>query len=257
MNLAKATEALSKKDSEKTEVQDAIEELKELSAQGVKAKVQFSVFQIDGHGSLGENDVFIQYDISPAASIVTEDSITKKALKDVVKGNLKSKDVCISMQVKFVADGTCYSAETNLKHIPEDKEYRDELTSKPVDSGSKENSAKITVHFKILYDKIDSLLDSKKIELEQVEKEFKALGDQVKEARKKPAKKKEQAKSPKKKSAKKENSEASEQSAEISIVSSVVDFAMAAPTMALTHRGFLFFGLAAVGIFFFGEEVSV
>lgn len=255
MNLAKATEALSKKDSERTEVNHAIEELNELSDKGVIAKVKFSVFQIDGRGSVQENDLSIGYDFFPLTSFVTEDGLSDKGLKDVIKGSLKSKDVTLSMKGKFGSDGPCYSAKINLKNIPENKEYRDELIAQPADATSEDSTSKIKFHLKILYDNIEALLDSKKLELEQVEKEFKVLGDQVKEAKRKPTKKKEQGKSPKKKAAKKGNVDVAEQST--SIVSKVMDFAMSTPSLALTHRAFVFFGVAAVGIFFFGEEASV
>ena len=108
----------------------------------------------------------------------------------------------------------------------------------------------------ILYDKIDSLLESKNIELEQVEKELKTLGAQVRDASKKKApKKKEQAKSPKKKATKKGATEDLTEAG--SMAGSVFEFVANVPTLALTHRAFVLFGVAAVGIFVFGDEASV
>ena len=118
------------------------------------------------------------------------------------------------------------------------------------------------------------------MELEQLEKELKDIGHQVKEARGKDQKGATAKKSTKEKSSKKKRKSGNEQSrddgtegaegfeegegggegggaASSSYISLITDFISIVPGLLIEKRAYLFFGVSAIAIFVGGDVVSV
>jgi hypothetical protein len=134
-----------------------------------------------------------------------------------------------------------------------------------------------------LFDRVDTLLSSKALELQQIEKELKDIGNQVKEARGKDQKSVTAKKSTKEKSMKKKRKSGNDQSRDdpegpegpegfedgegagegdgatstSSYMSSIADFISIVPGLLIEKRAYLFFGVSAIAIFVGGDMASV
>jgi hypothetical protein len=127
-----------------------------------------------------------------------------------------------------------------------------------------------------LFDRVDTLLRSKALELEEIEKELKEIGNQVREARGKDQKGAAAKKSVKEKSSKKkrksgidpssdgaegvevlDDGEGGGASSSASYMTALVDFMSIVPALAVEKRAYIFFGVSAVAIYFGGDMASV
>jgi hypothetical protein len=261
-----------------------VQTLEELASEGFSGNLKFSVFQIDGLKSpFVTSDFVIDYEITPGDTYKSEEGLTK-IVNDSTTVLLKSKEVKIAFTCRLSDEKAAsesleedaasirFMTSIMVTDLTDDKEFRQELVARPVavDLDEPTPNSKIVIHFKALYDKIGSLLNSKNVELEEIEKELKEIGEQMKDSKKKTSNKsgttaKSSSNKKKKGSTKKSASDSDSTVEEFndapftegSTLNSVMGFAMMIPEFALQNRALLMAAICCAGVYLYGDYASV
>lgn len=126
------------------------------------------------------------------------------------------------------------------------------------------DNKKITVHVKATYDTVAGLLESKHVELKEVEAATAEVVEAIKKLKNKPAAKKEKkskkgtaSRGPVEDTSAAFDVDAEETSAFTSAVAGATEVAMTGLQLSMAHRAVLFFGVASWAIYALGENASV
>lgn len=176
---------------------------------------------------------------------------------------LKSFDQ--SIEIRVVVDDESYTAALNVNDVPGDAMFMTELDAAGIIDGSKV----IKLHVKSQADFFHALLDSKNKVLEQCEKEFEEIAQQIKEMKRKETASKEKPASGTKEKGKKKGTRKSTKPKEVeppaeeaggvvsTVTNAIQEYSMVAVTLGLQYRSVLLFAVAAGLIATKGEIMSV
>lgn len=259
MNLDEATAALLQKDSARATAQDVLQELEARQVKGLLGDLKVSVYQIDG---MLCSDSLFSYKCSNESFVDSFPETSNLKLSDTATFALKSKDLRVIISALLssaeLPEPTSFSVSLSAEDVPEDTELRTELEAL-------HNDKKIVLHLKTSFDNIAALIANKRLELKQLETEFTEASEQVKSV--KSQRVSTTAKSGLLKTSKKKKRDAGSESSEgilpmqLSSFDRVnqmaVDTAMFAVNFGITNRAVAFFIASGVGIYLYGDYLSV
>jgi len=280
--LAELTIALTEKDSDRSGILEELSKLKEIKAKGIQSNLHVTVTGVDG---LSDSSTFTTLDYQLVGS--SSEPIIGKEPSEVVQFEISSEiefvDITTHFHDPFTSQSSQYSGRLVLSSIP--------TTSSPglqelkIEALNVETHAAITLILNASLESIDTLIGHKIDELAGKEQELSEIKSKLVASSQQSAKAQEvaKAKSPKasttstkKKAAsssttpKKGKAKSSDKDGDSKVTKSagigalisqylplVQNYGMLAVGFAVHHRAYFAFAMASVGVYLYGDQLSV